>query len=195
MPQTIFITMMAATFVGMALIPFVAGIVSEDREKKSLRFLVMAGVKPHDYLLGVGGVVLFASLFPSLAFGLMGRFSLGELAVFIAVMVSAASASILLGLTIGIFAQNQSASTGLAMPAAMLLGFGPTIAPFNEQVARVLGIFYTQQLNAVMAGFQTVSGSPPDPGLVLQSFVVIWANIAVLAVLFAFAFIKKGLRG
>ena len=194
LPETMFITMMAATFVGMALIPFVASIVAEDREKKSLRFLIMAGVKPHDYLMGIGGVVLFASLFPSVAFGLMGRFAPGELGIFLAVLLSAATASILLGLTIGIYAKNVQAATGLAMPVAMMLGFGPTIAPFNEQIARALGVFYTLQLNLVMAGFYTVSGAQADPGIVLQSFAIIWANIAVLAVLFAVAFAKKGLR-
>jgi len=46
----------------------------------------------------------------------------------------------------------------------------------------------------VMAGFYTVSGAQADPGIVLQSFAIIWANIAVLVILFAVAFAKKGLR-
>jgi len=53
-PRTMFITMMAATFVGIMLIPFVAGIIAEDWEKKILRFLLMTGVDPHGYLLGIG---------------------------------------------------------------------------------------------------------------------------------------------
>ncbi|MCL2547497.1 MAG: ABC transporter permease [Oscillospiraceae bacterium] len=193
-PETMFITMMSAAFVGMALVPFVAGIIAEDRETKSLRFLVMAGVKPLSYLLGIGGVVFFVSLFPAVAFALMGRLSGQQVGLFMAIFMSGVIASILLGLTIGIFAKNQQAATGLAMPIAMLLGTGPMVAPFNETIGRVFNIFYTQQLNVVMNSFHVVDGYQPDVNLV-ESFTIIGANIAVLVVLFVVAFVKKGLKG
>ena len=195
MSENMFITMMASVFVGMGLIPFVANIVAEDKEKKSLRFLVMAGVKPYGYLLGIGGVVFFASLFPALAFTIMGRFSGEEFWIFLAVLMSGVVASTILGLAIGIHAKNQQAATGLAMPAAMVLGFGPIIAPFNAQVERIFSFFYTQQLNVVMDSFYSVTGHQSDTGLLLESFGIIGANIAVLIVLFVIAFAKKGLNG
>jgi len=193
-PETMFITMMSAAFVGMALVPFVAGIIAEDREQKSLRFLVMAGVKPPGYLLGIGGVVFVTGLFPALAFSLMGRFSGQQFGLFMAVFMSGVVASILLGLTIGVFAGNPQAATGLAMPIAMVLGFGPMISPFNETIERVFSIFYTQQLNVVMDSFHVIDGYRPDVNLG-QSFAIIGANIGVLIVLFVVAFAKKGLKG
>ena len=54
-PNSMFVTMFAAMFVGMTPLMATASAIAEDRERKSLRFLVMAGVKPHEYLLGVGG--------------------------------------------------------------------------------------------------------------------------------------------
>ena len=53
--NNLFVTMMAAIFAGMGLITASAEAIAEDTERKSLRFLVLAGVKPHQYLLGVGG--------------------------------------------------------------------------------------------------------------------------------------------
>jgi len=180
-----FTVMMSSIFVGMSLVMSASAVIAEDRETKSLRFLVIAGVKPHAYLLGVGGVIFCASIITSIAFGFIGRFAPGEFLAFMAVMASGAVASIILGATIGIFSQNQQAATGLAMPLAMVLGFGPMVAQFNETIERVFQIFYTQQINVVVNDFSAGLTRP---------LLVIWANIAVLAVLFALAYGKKGLR-
>jgi len=186
--------MMASVFAGMGLVPLVANIIAEDREKKSLRFLIMAGVKPSSYLLGIGGVIFFVSLLPAIAFSLINEFRGQEFWIYVAAIMSGVSASILLGATIGIISKNQQAATGLAMPIAMVLGFGPIISPFNETVARIFHIFYTQQFNVVAESFGTIAGQRPETSL-WQSFGIMWANVAVLAVLFVLAFAKKGLKG
>jgi ABC-2 type transport system permease protein len=186
--------MLAGVFVGMALIPTVAGIAAEDRERKSLRFLVMAGVRPSAYLLGIGGVIFVVSLILSLAFTLMGRFSGQEFWLFMAVMMSGVVASTILGLAIGIHANNQQAATGLSVPVALVFGFAPMIAIFNEPMMRVTRFFYTQQIDIILNSFHSVSGYPATTNL-WESFGIIGANTAVMVVLFAFVFAKKGLRG
>ena len=183
--DTMFTTMMASIFVGMALIQSACTIIAEDREKKSLRFLVIAGVKPLAYLLGIGGVIFIASLISSLAFGYIGGFDRTEFAAFMAVMMSGAVASIILGATIGIYSKNQQAATGLSMPIAVVLGFGPMVAQFNERIESVVRIFYTQQINVVVNDFAA--------GLA-QTLIIIWLNIAVLTIIFILAYSKKGLR-
>jgi len=181
-------TMQATIFAGMGLIPIVAGIIAEDIEKKSLRFLQMAGVKPSSYLLGVGGVIFFVSFFSSIAFALIGGFTGQDFWIFTASMMSGVAASIVLGAAIGILTKNQQAATALSMPAAMILGFGPTMAQFNDTVARVLHVTYTQQLN-VVTDYLTHGA---DVNL-WQSFGIMWANVAVLGIFFAIAYRKKGL--
>jgi len=183
-------TMMATMFAGMALIPTVAGIIAEDIEKKSLRFLVMAGVKPSAYLVGVGGVILFVSLFTSFAFGFVASFSGLDLLIFIAALMSGITASVVLGATIGILTKNQQAATAVSMPIAMAIGFGPMAAQFNDTVARVLHVLYTQQLNVVADYLNGVQGIATP---LWQSFAIIWGNVAVLGVLFIIAYRKKGM--
>ncbi|MCL2285056.1 MAG: ABC transporter permease, partial [Firmicutes bacterium] len=124
-PNDMFVTMMAAIFAGMGLVSSTAGVIAEDIENKSLRLLVMAGVKPQQYLLGVGGFILLAAAVTSVAFGVIGGFASAEMLKFLAIMVTGAAASIILGATIGIFAKNQQAATGIALPIAMILGFTP----------------------------------------------------------------------
>jgi ABC-2 type transport system permease protein len=183
-------TMQATMFAGMALIPVVAGLIAEDIERKSLRFLMMAGVKPAPYLLGVGGVVFLISLFTSAAFALVGEFSGADFLIFTAAMTSGAAGSIVLGATIGMLTKNQQAATALAMPAALILGFGPLLAQFNDNIARALHVVYTQQLN-VVADYLNMGGGETA---LWQSFAIMWVNVAVLGILFVVTYYKKGLR-
>jgi len=184
------VMMMATMFAGMGLIPSVASIISEDIEKKSLRFLSMAGVKPISYLLGVGGLTFFLSIFSTVAFGIFADFgTTRELLVFVGAMLSGVVASIFLGATIGILSRNQQASAGLTMPAAVVLGFGPMLGQFNSTIRALMTPFYTQQLNAIADYF---TGGPAAAPL-WQSFAIIWGNVVVLGIVFALVYRKKGL--
>jgi len=185
-PNNMFVTMMAAVFAGMALIMSMAASIAEDIEHKSLRLLVMAGVKPHEYLLGTGGFYLLAGAAVSVVFGLIGDFTGVEFLKFLAVMVTGAAASIILGAIIGILSKNQQAAAGMGMPIAMVLGFTPMIANFNETVEKAAGILYTQQLNVIVNDFSANF---------LKAITVIAINIAVLTVLFILAYRNKGMKG
>jgi len=181
-----FVTMMASVFAGMGLITAVASVIAEDIERKSLRFLVIAGVKPHQYLLGIGGFFLLAATVTSLIFALIGGFTGAEFAKFIIIMVSGTAASILLGAKIGMWSKNAQAAGGLAMPFAIIVGFVPMIAGFNETVEKFAGILYTQQINVIVNDFEAS---------IVKPLAVIAANIAVLTVFFVIAYKKKGLKG
>lgn len=194
MPNSMFATMMASIFAGMGLIPLVASIIAEDRERKSLRFLVMAGVKPSAYLLGIGTVILLASVLPAIAFSLIADFRGHDFWIFTAVIMSGVSASILIGAIIGIVSENQQAATGLSMPVAMIFGFGPMIAQFNEQAAQIFRFLYSQQFNIVANGLGFAGGYDSGTNL-WQSFGIMWANVAIMVVLFVYFYVKKGLRG
>lgn len=183
------VTMQASIFAGMGLITVMTGIVAEDIEKKSLRFLMMAGVKPPAYLLGVSGVVFLVSFFTSAAFSLIGGFSGLDFWTFTGAMMSGVAASIVLGATIGILAGSHQSASGLALPAAIILGFGPMVAQFNDTLARILHPFYTQQLNVVANYLTTGAATTP----LWHAFAIMWGNIAVLGVLFAIVYAKKKL--
>ncbi len=185
-PNNMFVTMMAAIFAGMALIMSMSSAIAEDVERKSLRLLVMAGVKPQEYLLGAGGFILLAGVAVSLVFGLIGDFTGEELVKFLAVMVAGIIASIVLGAIIGMLAKNQQTATAVATPLAMILGFTPMISQFNKTVEKAASVLYTQQLNVIVNDFSANFA---------KAMAVIGANILVLLVLFVFAYRKKGLKG
>ncbi|MGL5514839.1 MAG: ABC transporter permease [Sporomusa sp.] len=183
--SNMFVTMMASIFAGMGLIVAVSGAIAEDIERKSLRFLIIAGVKPHQYLVGVGGFFLLAATVTSMIFAFIGRFTGVELAKFLIIMVSGTAASILLGATIGMWSKNAQAAGGLAMPFAVIVGFTPMIAGFNETVEKFAGVLYTQQINVIVNDFEAS---------IVKPLAVIATNIAVLTVFFVIAYKKKGLK-
>lgn len=184
-PDTMFITMFAVIFASMSIVVAITSVIAEDRENKSVRFLVMAGVKPHEYLLGTGGVMVAVSAVVVLVFGLMGGFSGAELATFLGVVMLGVVASTLLGATLGMLARNQQAAVAIGMPVAMVLGFGPMLATFDPNIERVFSVFYTQQVSLLA---NDLSGGQ------LRPLLVIGANIVVLAVLFGVVYRRRGLR-
>lgn len=54
MPELFFTKLFSIMYIGMAPLTSVAAIISEEKEKNTLRVLMMANVKPWQYLMGVG---------------------------------------------------------------------------------------------------------------------------------------------
>jgi ABC-2 type transport system permease protein len=182
----VYAAMFAAMFVGATPMIAICNTVAEDNEYKSLRFLVMAGVRPSQYLLGLAGFVFIMSFVPLAAFALIGGFS-GELLVkFIIVSVLGLAASSILGAAIGIFAKNVQQATAIYTPAMLVLAFAPIFAGANETLARIAELLFSYQVLMVVL----------DPYADLtRALIVISVNIVVLLTFFIFAYKKKGLRG
>ena len=182
--DSFFITMFASIFIGMTLIGSTATAIAEDREKNSLRFLLMAGVKSHEYLLGIGGVYFVCALAVSSLFViLMPDISIIERLVMLSSMMLGVTASILFGATIGMLSKNEQAAISVSTAIGSMLGFGPMIANLSGSAAlgRIFGIFYT--MNFVYEDFMT-SGAIRRIGIIL-------ANVMILAVVFAWVYGKQ----
>jgi ABC-2 type transport system permease protein len=183
-PNHMFVTMFGAMFVGMMPLMVATTAIAEDREHKSLRFLIMAGVKPWEYLFGIVGFVLLLSSIASVIFGLIGEFKGIEFFKFLIALIIGAVASTILGAVIGIISKNQQAATALGAPVAMVFAFCPMISEFNETVKKVSSVFYTQQINILVSDF-SVS--------MLKPFLIIAANVVVFALLFMIVYNRKGI--
>ena len=185
-PNNMFVTMMAAIFAGMGLVTSSCAVIAEDIERKSLRFLIIAGVKPHQYLIGTGGFFLIAGAITSVVFALIGDFTIIETIKFLSVMIAGSATSIVLGALIGMLSKNQQAATALSMPIAVIIGFTPMVASFSETVEKYASILYTQQINVIVNDFSASFA---------QALMVIGINIVVLLMLFIIIYRKKGLKG
>jgi len=178
--------MFAAMLIGSGPMMTIANYVAEDNEYKGLRFLVMAGVKPWQYLLGLAGSMLIASAVSLAALILIGGFTGDVLIRLIIVAVLGLIASSILGGAVGIFSKNVQQASAITTPLMMVLAFTPMFAGFNETVARIAEFLFPYQVLMVVLN--------PYADFT-RALIVVGGNAVVLLAFFAVAYKKKGLRG
>ena len=185
MPELFFTKLFSIMYIGMAPLTSVASIISEEKEKNTLRVLTMANVKPWQYLLGVGVYVWSICM---LGAGVMATsLKKEDIPFYLALMAIGFAISILAGACIGIFSKNQMTATSIVMPVMLVFAFSPMLAMFNESIEKVARFAYTQQLKSIMDNmtFSTVKA---------DGICILAVNAMLMIVLFFIAFRKKGLE-
>lgn len=185
MPELFFTKLFSIMYIGMAPLTSVASIISEEKEKNTLRVLTMANVKPWQYLIGVGFYVWFICMIGA---GIMAMCIKKEnIPFYLSIMAVGFVISILAGASIGVFSKNQMTATSIVMPVMLVFAFSPMLAMFNESIEKVARFAYTEQLKVCMDGM-TFSAVKTDNILIPA------ANAILMVILFFIAFRKKGLE-
>ena len=185
MPELFFTKLFSVMYIGMAPVTAAAAIISEEKEKNTLRVLMMANIKPWEYLLGVGAYVWTLCMAGAgiMATGLAST----DIPFYLGVMAAGFVVSIAIGACIGIFSSNQMTATSLFVPVMLVFSFSPMLAMFNDKIEKVARIFYTQQLRVLM-NRMSFEGIKPESILILA------VNAVLALALFFVAFRRKGLE-
>ncbi|MCL2350449.1 MAG: ABC transporter permease [Defluviitaleaceae bacterium] len=184
----------AMMFVAMTPMIMIANTIAEDNEYKSLRFLVMAGVKPAQYLAGLISFAVVLSLLPITAFAFMGGLSGQNFIIFVGLCTLGALVSSIVGALVGLFSKNVQSCSAISTPVGMIFALLPFLAGFNETLAHIATASFTGQIFMSLIYLVTeeaMSSFHSTP----VSLAVIGANGLVAAILFAIAYSKKGLKG
>ena len=184
MPDHFFTKLFSVMYIGMAPLTSAAAIISEEKEKNTLRVLMMANVKPWEYLAGVSVYVWSLCMIGALvmSYGLPAS----DIPFYLMIMGLGFLISILIGSCVGIFARNQMVSTSLVMPVMMILSFAPMLAMFNDKIEKVARLFFTQQIRVI---FDTMSfGDVGKTGIA-----IIAVNACAALGLFCISFRKNSL--
>ena len=185
MPELFFTKLFSVMYMGMAPLTSAAAIISEEKEKNTLRVLMMANVKPWEYLLGVGTYVWILCMAGA---GIMATgLPASDIPFYLGVMAAGFVISIALGACIGIFSSNQMTATSLFVPVMLVFSFSPMLAMFNDKIEKVARIFYTQQLRVLM-NQMSFEGIKPE------SIMILSVNAVLAIALFFVAFKRKGLE-
>lgn len=187
MPEHFFVKLFAVMFVGMAPLTCMSAIISEEKEKNTLRALMMSNVKPWQYLVSIGTYVFIMCMAGTAVFAVLGEYRGADLAMFLLTMITGILLSEIIGAVIGIFSSNQMAATSLTLPIMMIFSFVPMLSMFNESIKKFAGIIYSQQISDLING---IGVSEVSAGSVL----VIAVNFVIGLVLFAVAYRKRGLE-
>lgn len=185
MPELFFTKLFSVMYMGMAPMTSAAAIISEEKEKNTLRALMIANVKPWEYLLGVGAYVWTLCMAGA---GIMATgLASSDIPFYLGVMAAGFVISISLGACIGIFSSNQMTATSLFVPVMLVFSFSPMLAMFNDKIEKVARIFYTQQLRVLM-NRMSFEGIKPE------SIMILIVNAVLAIALFFVAFKRKGLE-
>lgn len=152
MPPDFFVKMFSTMYVGMAPLTAIAAIISEEKEKNTLRVLLMADVSPWQYFVGVGSYVFFFCMLGAGVFCLLGGYTLGQSGAFLLVMAVGILASLLLGAAVGAGSGSQMAATSVTVPVMLLFSFLPMLSMFNDHIAKVARYTYTEQIRLLLDG-------------------------------------------
>ena len=141
MPENFFVELFATMYIGMAPLTSMAAILSEEKEKNTLRVLILSNVKPHEYLLGVGSYVWSACMLGGGAICAAGGYGPRASAAFMGVLAAGILTSLLIGAAIGIWSKTQMMATSVAVPVMMVFSFVPMLALFNSGIEKAARFF------------------------------------------------------
>lgn len=187
MPEKFFVKLFSVMFVGMAPLTCISAIISEEKEKNTLRTLMMSNVKPLEYLCGIGGYVWLMCMAGTAVFAVCGGFTGVSLVKFVAVMAAGVILSELIGGVIAIFSKNQMSATSVTVPVMMIFSFLPMLSMFNDKIEKVANLTYTQHLSVLINGLGTAS-------IEAKNLLIPAINLLIAAVLFVAAFKKRGME-
>lgn len=181
MPENFFVKLFSVMFVGMAPLTCISSIISEEKEKNTLRALMMSNVKPLEYLCGIGGYVWLMCMAGTAIFAVCGGFTGVSLVEFVAVMAVGVILSELIGGVIGVFSRNQMSATSVTIPVMMIFSFLPMLSMFNDKIEKVANLTYTQHLSLLINGL----GNAP---IKAENLLVPAVNCLLALVLFVLSF-------
>ena len=185
MPKYYFARMFSVMYLGMSPTMAVAAIISEEKEKNTLRALMMANVKPWQYLTGICSYVWIICMIGACLITTV--IEPGVIPFYMCLMALGFFVSTIVGACVGICSKNQMTATSMVMPIIIVLAFAPMLSMFNEKISVVAQFVYTQQL---MNAFGAMSwGAIGGKG-----FAIIGVNTLLFIVLFVVAYRKKGLE-
>ena len=187
MPEHFFAVLFAVMFIGMAPLTSMSAIISEEKEKNTLRVLLMSNVKPMEYLFGVGVYVWSMCMIGAVIIACAGGYKGKSLLYFILIMAVGILVSMLIGAVIGTMSKSQMMATSVTIPVMMIFSFVPMLAMFNDSIEKIGKITYTQQLSVLLSMVEKMQ-------LEIEQPLVIGVTIFITLILFIVAYKKSGLE-
>ena len=187
MPSHYFCNLFGVMYIGMAPLTSMASIISEEKEKNTLRALLMSNVKPGEYLIGVGLYIWCICMIGAGVIGYAGGYTGADYGEFMLIMGIGILVSLLIGAAIGTLSKSQMMATSLTVPVMMVFSFLPMLAMFNETIAKVAKFTYSQQIYVMINGLGNAKYTGEQIGVIL-------VNMLIAIVAFVYAFRRSGLE-
>ena len=187
MPENFFVNLFAVMYIGMAPLTSMAAVIAEEKEKNTLRVLMMSNVKPYEFLLGIGSYVWAACMIGAVVICMAGSYKPQERLYFMMIMAVGISVSLLIGAAIGIWSKTQIMASSVAVPVMMVFSFMPMLSMFNTTIGKIAKFIYSEQISIMLDRISTVH-------LEIENICIMVVNMLFFAALFIVAYRKYGLE-
>lgn len=187
LPQHFFVKLFAVMYVGMAPLTAMSAVISEEKEKNTLRVLLMSNVKPMEYLLGVGIYIWAVCMIGAGVFSICGKYKGSTLCAFMLILAVGILVSILIGAAIGTWSKNQMMATSVTVPVMMVVSFLPMLSMFNTSIEKLSKLTYSGQIHTLIGNVENLKIST-------ENVLVICINMGIAVLGFWFSYRRSGLE-
>ncbi|MGH4122746.1 MAG: ABC transporter permease [Clostridium sp.] len=168
----------------------IAMLIAEEKEKNTLRTLMLSGVSPLEFLTGKALITLLVSVIINVAMFFIVGFNAQYLGKYILITTLVVFSMIEIGAVIGVIAPNQMATGVVGMPVIMILLMIPIFAKLNKTLTRIAEFLPNYNMNLMLEkvfkcetiGIESV-----------YSLCVVLVWILIAAVAFVCTYDKRGL--
>ena len=170
----------------MVPIIFMSSIVSEEKEKKTLRMLIMSNVKAWEYLIGVGFCVFLLALISNCVFLFIILLFDREIVTFIVSSIIGIILSLLIGSILAILSKNQMSVGPITAPVSMIIGLLPMFSAMNSELEKIAKDIYSYYVRQMFVTRELENS--------VNSWLILLINFLVLSLVFAIFYRIKGLN-
>lgn len=162
-----------------------SSIIAEEKEKGTLRVLIMSNVRPMEYLIGIGVCVFFVAGISTTLFLLVNNMEAVHIFPFLLTSLCGIICSILVGSVIGLVTKNQMSAGPLAAPVSIILGMIPMFANMNDSIRKFSKYLYSQSVFDIFVDIENK--------FTVEKFTVIGINVLICLIIFYVTYKRKKL--
>ncbi|HCL02917.1 MAG TPA: hypothetical protein DHW61_10990 [Lachnoclostridium phytofermentans] len=158
---------------------------AEEKEKNTLRVLMMSNVKPAEYMASICLFVVTLQFFGVAYFIYLGGFHGIEILRTAIVVLLGSLCTMVLGSTVGLIAKTQMNANSYLTPVMLIVGMLPSLASLNRDLYPIAKYIYSTQMSEAMTNI-----SKP---LSLETIIIMIANMAICVAIFVRVYKKNRL--
>jgi ABC-2 type transport system permease protein len=168
----------------------IAMLIAEEKEKNTLRTLMLSSVSPMEFLLGKAAITLLLSVTVNIIMFFMSGMGAQYLIKYILITTLVVLSMMEIGAAIGLLAENQMSTGTIGMPILMVLLMIPMFASINNTLKKIAEFLPNYNMTLLLQKLLTGKSTGPS-SLYSISVLVVW--IIIGAVAFGYIYNKKRL--
>jgi hypothetical protein len=165
---------LAPMLIGSSPMLLVYNIVREDKNSGTLRALMLASVKPIEYMIGISAFLITITTCSSIVIGMIGELGGFSLVQFVISSMMGSTLTVMLGCALSLRKNSKTNAIMLINVISVINGFIPMLEMFYPSIYKVTKFWYTQQVKNIILSIYS-----KDYSEFSFSFAMIFINLIV----------------